>query len=195
MNTKVCTNCNLEKPTTEYHKSKGKYGVNSMCKSCAKVYAHNYDMNRKGRYNYEDPFYKENTKVCSRCHIEKKLYEFTRDYKGTHGLKPHCNECRKPYYGKRKSETHNPAVYNIINKNTGEVLYVGETETPELRRDAHFTLNSASPISSLISSGEVTRDMLLFEIIEHVSDKTERLERERYWIQEKNPKYNVLKRG
>jgi hypothetical protein len=37
--TKICTNCNIEKPLDQFHKeTKGKYGVRSGCKSCAAIW-------------------------------------------------------------------------------------------------------------------------------------------------------------
>ena len=191
---KVCPKCKIDKLVTEYLKvARNKDGLHKYCKQCNKEYSHEYDMKRKTAYNYDDPFYKENKKVCPRCNVEKTLFEFTRDYKGTNGLKAHCNDCRKPYYEKLRTEDYNPVVYNIINKDSGEVLYVGETETPLLRMNSHFSSYARSPIANLISSGEVDVDSLLFEIIEHVEDKVTRRERETYWINQKKPKYNIQK--
>lgn len=40
MQTKTCTKCNIEKELTKFNKSKlGKYGVDSQCKECKKIYA------------------------------------------------------------------------------------------------------------------------------------------------------------
>lgn len=185
MNSKICPKCKSDRPLSDFNKKR------AICKLCRKDYSHNYDMARKTIWNYSDPFYKENTKVCTRCGIEKTLLEFTKDYKSTNGLKPHCNDCRKPYYRKVKNALYNPAVYNIINKNNGEILYVGETETPQLRIKNHLSKYSFSPISKLLLSGKINFEDLLFEIIEYVEDKQTRLEREKYWIREKNPKYNI----
>lgn len=194
MNSKVCSRCRTDKPFSEYNKNKkSKDGFQSICKLCQKNYSHEYDKGRKNVFNYDDPFYKENKKVCTICGIEKPLLEFGRDHKGTHGLKCKCNVCRKSYYNKKRSDTYNPVVYNIINKNNGEVLYVGETEIPDIRKDSHFNHKSRTQISKLIKSGEVNKNDLIFEIIEYVEDKKVRLDRERYWIQEKKPKYNILK--
>jgi hypothetical protein len=194
LTTKVCKKCQLDKPRTEFNKhNRAKDRLHVYCKPCQKEYSHNYDMKRKTAYNYDDPFYKENKKVCPRCDIEKTLFEFTRDYKGTNGLKSYCNDCRKPYYKKLKKEDYNPVVYNIINKLNGEVLYVGETETPQMRKDKHFSTHAKSPISRRISKGELDVNSLSFEIIEQVEDKITRRERETYWIREKKPRYNIMK--
>lgn len=185
MKNKKCTRCKIEKPISEFHKE------SVYCKLCQKEYSHEYDMLRKTKYDYSNPFYKENKKVCSRCGVEKILFDFTRDYKGTYGLKTICNECRRPYYKNKKEDTYCPAIYNIINKTNGDVLYVGQTTTPELRMNAHFSSYTNSPISKVISSGEIDSNDLIFEIIEYVEDKKLRLERESYWIKEKKPKYNI----
>jgi hypothetical protein len=191
----MCSECKLEKPSSDFSKCrKSKTGLASKCKLCQKEYSRLYDIKRSTAFDYSDPFYKENKKVCSRCGVEKTLIEFTKDFKGTNGLKVHCNDCRKPYYKKLKDETYNPVVYNIINKTNREVLYVGETTTPELRMNKHFSNYADSPIAYLISTGELNPDNLLFEIIEQVEDKKTRLQRETYWIREKNPKYNIAKK-
>jgi len=194
MSSKVCTKCKIDKPFTEFSKKKtSPDGLQYICKQCHREYSHEYDLKRKDWFNYDDPYYKDNKKVCSRCGIEKPLLDFTKDAKATNGLKPHCNVCRKPYYKKVRTDLYNPVVYNIINKVNGDVLYVGESEIPELRKQKHFSYNADSPISRLISSGEISTDILLFEIIEHVEDKNKRLERETFWIKEKKPKYNIKK--
>ena len=46
METKVCSNCGIEKPLTEYHlrdKSKGIY--RNICKECVKIYTKEYKDN------------------------------------------------------------------------------------------------------------------------------------------------------
>lgn len=48
MNIKVCVKCNLEKPTSEFHKQKhGKFGVRADCKSC--------NVKRVSKYNSSRP--------------------------------------------------------------------------------------------------------------------------------------------
>lgn len=191
MDSLLCKCCKIEKPLTDFSKClRGRNGYGYKCKLCV----HEYDMSRKNMFDYSSPFYRDNKKVCSRCFIEKPLIDFTRDTKGTNGLKSHCNECRKPYYKKIKSDFYNPAVYSITNKTNGELLYIGETETPEIRKERHFCDYSKSPISKLILSGEINPDVLEFNIIEYVEDRTQRLLRETHWIKEKNPKYNILKK-
>ena len=68
---------------------------------------------------------------------------------------------------------------------------MGETTTPELRKQKHFSGIGKLPIAVSISSGELKVDDLQFEVIERVEDKTERLQRETYWILKENPKFNV----
>ena len=200
---KLCSKCGIDKPKSEYTKSKRFHdGYNYTCKPCQveltelrnsnnAEYQRVYNVIRKKLFDYSDPFYSNNTKVCSKCGIDKPLLAYSRDAKGTNGLKCSCNDCRKPYYGKFKDETYDPSVYRIVDKNSGEVLYVGETKNPELRKESHFSNYTKSPISNSISSGELKVEDLLFEIIERVEDRTERLRRETYWILKENPKFNI----
>lgn len=200
---KLCAKCNLKKPKYQFNKSKRTHdGYNYTCKPCQDEltelrnndnaeYQREYNLIRKKLFDYSDPYYVKNTKVCTKCGIDKPLLAYAKDAKGTNGLKCSCNECRKPVYIKRKDETYDPSIYRIVNKNSGEVLYVGETKNPEVRKQTHFSGNGRLPIAVLISSGELKVDDLLFEIIERVEDKTERLQRETYWILKENPKFNV----
>ena len=48
--TKICTKCNIEKSITEFHKQKhGKYGVQSICKSCKTKYVLDRQQTPKGK--------------------------------------------------------------------------------------------------------------------------------------------------
>jgi hypothetical protein len=200
---KLCVKCNVDKPKSEYTKSKRTNdGLNYVCKPCQDelselrnednaAYQREYNVIRKKLFDYSDPFYMKNTKVCTKCGIDKPLLAYARDAKGTNGLKCSCNECRRPYYGKLKDETYDPSIYRIVDKNSGEVLYVGESTVPELRKQKHFSGVGGLPISNSISSGEIKVEDLLFEVIERVEDRTERLQRETYWILKDNPKFNI----
>jgi hypothetical protein len=200
---KLCPKCDVEKNKSEFSKSKRSHdGYNYTCKPCQRIltdirkqdnaeYQREYNILRKTRFDYSDPYYSKNSKVCAKCGIDKPLLSYSRDAKGVNGLKRNCNDCRKPYYKTLKNETYDPSVYRIINKITGEVLYVGETTTPELRKQKHFSGAGKLLIGSSILSGELNVDDLVFEIIERAEDKTERLERETYWILKENPKYNI----
>ena len=48
-----------------------------------------------------------------------------------------------------------------------------------------------SPISKEIVLGNINKEDLHFELIEEVGDKKHRLEREKYWISELSPKFNM----
>lgn len=51
METKICSKCGEEKPLTEYYKSKkGKYGYDSGCKSCRRIYLKKYAELNKTKY-------------------------------------------------------------------------------------------------------------------------------------------------
>ena len=46
----------------------------------------------------------KNTKVCSKCGIEKELHHFAKNSSHKDGLKSQCNECRNKYYLLHKQE-------------------------------------------------------------------------------------------
>lgn len=211
MDVKKCIKCEVDKTISEYSKNKNYAdGHSTLCKECDKKRAAKWreenrerlreyhrlsNVERKSRFDYSDPFYKETKRICSRCGVEKILLDFSKDAKGTYGIKAHCNECRRPYYGNIKNEFYDPSVYYITHRVTGECLYVGETEVPELRKKNHFCGYGNSPIANQISLGELSEDVLLFEIIERVEERNKRIERETYWIREKKPKYNIRQMG
>lgn len=57
-NTKTCTKCGVEKELTEFHKHKlGKYGMNSVCKDCKKIYT---DIHKQERNEYSRLWFQNN---------------------------------------------------------------------------------------------------------------------------------------
>jgi len=98
---------------------------------------------------------------------------------------------KKNYYNKSIP----PGVYVIKNIVTDEILYVGESSVPRHRWDRHKSIqeNATSPISKLITSGELNKDHIDISIIEEIKDRKERLEREKYWIEKLNPSLNIKK--
>lgn len=96
MNTKVCSECGVDKPTNEY---RPKY---SFCKSCmnAKQRARNLE-NKKKKI-------KEGTKKCNKCGIEKDNTEF-RINRGE------CGDCEKSYGRNYNKENYDKRREWVIN--------------------------------------------------------------------------------
>ena len=89
----VCTNCNQNKPLTEYHKDKSTAdGYRHVCKSCRlKVNKHYRDNNRQININ---KIYTENdVKTCSKCRQRKLYYEFYKNATKKLGLVSYCKQC------------------------------------------------------------------------------------------------------
>lgn len=83
---KTCVDCNLEKEITEFHKKhKGKYGVNSKCKSCVILWSAEY------RSKIEHTEVKE--KQCSSCLETKDVELFSKRKDSLDGRKGVCNKC------------------------------------------------------------------------------------------------------
>jgi len=82
---KVCIQCGIEKPLSEFPKHRNK------CKLCRNEYYKQYNQNRKPR--------ECETKVCTKCGEVKPLSEF---YKGRNQCKLCYNEYLKQYRENRK---------------------------------------------------------------------------------------------
>ena len=64
---KVCTQCNVEKEVTEFHKQKGgKYGVRGDCKACLKKY---YENNREKVKKYKKEYQIKNREKTSQYSV------------------------------------------------------------------------------------------------------------------------------
>lgn len=76
MQTKICTNCNQEKLTTEFYKQQtGKFGVTSRCKYCEKQ----HKQENKERYSkYFKQYYQDNReRIAER---EKQYYQDNKEH-------------------------------------------------------------------------------------------------------------------
>ena len=87
MKTKVCTKCKVEKELSEFHKSKGKYGVNSRCKVCIK----NYDKER----------YQQNREA-----ILEHQKEYQKEYSQKPEVREHRRKSRKEWYHRPEVKEH-----------------------------------------------------------------------------------------
>ncbi len=79
METKVCSNCEIEKPLTEYHlrdKSKGIY--RNICKECVKIYTKEYNKKTTEIRSQKAKIYRENNKEKIK-EQKKKEYEKNRE--------------------------------------------------------------------------------------------------------------------
>lgn len=95
MDTKVCTKCKRELPATEEFfckKSKCKFGINSVCKSCSST--------RKTEVKHP----KEGYKFCSKCNRELPATNefFYFNNKNKTRLSSRCKECTREYDNSEK---------------------------------------------------------------------------------------------
>lgn len=86
METRICTKCNRELPTTTeffYRQKKGKYGLTSFCRECL------------GSKFKKQP--KEGFIICSKCKKElpANLEFFYKHIGGKHGLSSMCKQCER----------------------------------------------------------------------------------------------------
>jgi len=97
METKVCTNCKVEKSFDLYVKNpKGRFGLRGACRECNKI---SLDMRTaKGYIKIKDRPRSLTSKVCTKCNIEKQLFEFSKSKNGPFGHGPSCKDCRKVKY-------------------------------------------------------------------------------------------------
>lgn len=194
METKVCIKCGEEKQLTEYYKrSKDSTLLRNECKECVKKRVSQHFNNkteeekkeirlknrkRQRELYYSDPEWRERNNKRGRIYYRDNAEKvFNR---------------KKNYYNKSI-----PAgVYVIKNIVTDEILYVGESSVPRHRWNRHKSIqeNATSPISKLITSGELNKDHIDFSIIEEIKDGKERIEREKYWIKKLNPSLNTKKK-
>lgn len=134
------------------------------------------------------------SKLCTKCKVDKPLEDFYRHRKGKFGRNPSCKECsyknRKQHWVKNRdkyvlsSKKHRDkctkGVYFIKATNG---TYVGQSNTIELRIANHkSSKNKLTPVEKIIS----------WKILEEVENKKLRLKREDYWINKLNPTLNYL---
>jgi hypothetical protein len=126
--TKICFECGIEKSVNEFRKNKtSKIGVCRECKECARKHDKIYReknkeqirkinlkyiaSHRKERKKYAQEYSKRceeknkiknfnipQTKVCSKCKIEKSINEFDKQFSKKDGLRAHCKKCRHEIY-------------------------------------------------------------------------------------------------
>lgn len=84
MNTKICNECNLEKPLSEFHKNKNAPdGFQYKCKDCIKK----YQMSKSFTNNVDE------IKTCPNCGESKISSEFYHNKRKPDGLSSWCKNC------------------------------------------------------------------------------------------------------
>jgi hypothetical protein len=86
MKTKICTKCHIEKPLSEFHKSKQrKDGYKGECKQCR---------SQKSNKNIErENLAKQHKKLCPRCNQIKDFSEFHKEKTRYYGIGVYCKKC------------------------------------------------------------------------------------------------------
>ncbi len=170
---KTCTKCNQEKQLTEFNKRR------SECKLCQKEVDRQWRINNRARH-------KELQKQYRETHLDY-FKQYNKEYRIKNGdkVKSVINKLRNAI----------PAgVYMIKNQITGE-CYVGQSTKPYQRRIQHFSIhanpNTKYTVKKLQSAmKQYGPDSFVFGIIEHCEPE-QLLERERYYINQLNPEYNL----
>ena len=91
-----CTKCNIEKPIDEYHKTgkkkNGDIKYHNNCKACHNQYKRQYYQDNKVHKCVQEE--QLNSKVCSKCNIEKKLNEYNKKGKKKNVGSYNCIACQ-----------------------------------------------------------------------------------------------------
>lgn len=92
--TKICSKCGEEKDINEFRKNKYNKndGYRLECKDCSKKYLReNYEKNKELKKIVIE------TKICSKCEIEKEINQFFKDKYKRSGYRSICKECSRLY--------------------------------------------------------------------------------------------------
>ncbi|MCA9367635.1 HNH endonuclease [Candidatus Kaiserbacteria bacterium] len=124
--TKVCTKCNVEKPLSEFHKSKsGKYGVRGECKPCALEYRRQYRKNnRKEIAEYQHQWREKNRKEIAengRQYYEKNSEQCRERVRQWQQANP---EKARAHWRNRRARKHNAGGTHTVKDIN--LLYAGQ---------------------------------------------------------------------
>jgi len=104
MLTRVCKQCGIEKPLTEFHESKvHRGGRKPMCGSCYN-WNHRSEKNKQIELEWRDLFNK-GLKKCACCHKVLELEKFPAKINSRDGRKSYCYECQRIKVLDRSRET------------------------------------------------------------------------------------------
>jgi len=144
------------------------------------------------------------SKVCTKCRVEKSLESFSNAKYGKYGKASQCKGCCSKYFrrryltgGKEKALTYQinnkkivkanvdkyqskmqPGVYRLW---TEDGDYIGESIKMERRVWNHKEWNDKSPVN---------KPILGWEVLEVIHDEIFRKKREIYWIKKLKPTLN-----
>lgn len=162
MNTKYCKRCEETKSLDEFSKSKAyKDGKQTYCKACNKA--------QNDKYNADNREY---------------FKEYTKQYMAEN--KDRYKELMNNLY-----ESIPAGIYAIYHDD--ELIYVGSSSMPRRRLYGHFvnSINANnSSIAKAMAHGVLNGDNLHYKMLEFVDDRDMRLEKERAYIRELQPKLN-----
>ena len=147
-------------------------------------------------------------KCCRKC--DEDLIPGVNIYESQFKIQSYiCIDCKLKYEKKRYPEWYSKnfkahlvrikkfkksipeGVYFIFHKNTKELLYIGESsQVYERVYGKHFSKNTNSPISKLITSGELDRHSLDFFLYRQVEDEVSRKKLEKQLIKKLQPLLN-----
>ena len=114
---KKCSKCNKEKNITEFNLHKwNNSGRRGFCKDCGLEYSKEYYLkNPKPKTIKYIP--QEGFKKCSKCGLEKELFNFSLLHSNKDGLKTKCKNCIKEYRDSNSEKTkYYRDKYSILNK-------------------------------------------------------------------------------
>jgi len=172
---KTCSKCKKTKPINQFSKcSTSPDKLQYHCKSCNKKSNNEF---RQLRPEYAGEWDSANPGVKS--NITKRWIE---------------NNYYKWYYKVQETnESWGSGVYCIVNKITGD-MYVGASKKLRYRKYQHFSKNGLHSNKNLYAAiKHYGKSCFNFYILEHINDTNLMREREKAWIKQLNPTYNILK--
>jgi len=137
-------------------------------------------------------------KACSKCNTEKPLTEFHKRKNSKDGYNWNCKICVNKYFQNKKSNYNWDykicGIYQIIDNDTTECLYVGKSIQFNHRKNEHqYLINNPTKTTQkskikLYNNLKQHSNISILLIKEYSKDIL--LERERYYIKKLKPKYN-----
>ena len=194
--TKVCTKCGETKAVTEYSKrSSAKDGLQLKCKQCEKIATKYWRSKNKERHSakvkeWQTKNYDRHLANCKKYKKDRPEYTINQCIKWKQNNPDKFEKTR--LYNINKIPA---GVYEILYK--GIRVYVGQSGKPYSRITQHF--NNAtipepnrSPVSYKLSTGEIKRKDLSFNMLKYIDDEDTRLKVERQYITKSTGLWNSL---